>query len=83
VPAEAWIRELVRQLAQFRSDQGLTQAEVARRMGTSQPYIARLEGATIDPRLSTVLRYAAVIAGGLVLARVLKEIVSGSPIPRL
>jgi predicted transcriptional regulator len=76
------VRELVRQLAQFRTDQGLSQAEVARRMGTSQPYVARLETAAVDPRLSTILRYVAVIAGGLVLARVLKEATGGSGFPK-
>ena len=82
LPTADWIRELVRQLAQFRTDQGLSQAEVARRMGTSQPYVARLETAAVDPRLSTVLRYAAVIAGGLVLARVLRDMVDGSGAPK-
>lgn len=76
------MRELVRQLAKFRTDQGLSQAEVARRMGTSQPYVARLETSAVDPRLSTVLRYAAVIAGGFVLARVIKDAIGGSGIPK-
>jgi predicted transcriptional regulator len=80
-PAEDWTRELVRELAKYRADQGLSQAEVARRMGTSQPYVARLEGAEIDPRISTVLRYAAVIAGGLVLARLVKDILGGPAPP--
>jgi len=47
---------------------------VARRMKTSQPYVARLETANVDPRLSTILRYALVVAGGIALARILKEL---------
>lgn len=73
-----WIRELVGRLAQHRTDSGLSQAEVARRMGTSQPYVARLEAAAIDPRLSTVLRYAAVMAGGLILAGILKDLLENT-----
>src|SRR5260370_36590947 len=71
-------REFVRALVQYRENQGLTQAEVAKRMKTSQPYVARLEGANTDPRLSTIARYAAVVAGGLVLAEVLKSITRGA-----
>jgi len=69
-----WVRQFVKELAQYRERQGLTQAEVAKQMGTSQPYVARLESAAIDPRLSTVLRYAAVVAGGIAVAALLKEL---------
>jgi transcriptional regulator with XRE-family HTH domain len=72
---------LIRQLAQHRVDQGLTQAEVARQMKTSQPYVARLETANVDPRLSTLLRYALVVAGGIALAGLLKELAKGSVPP--
>jgi predicted transcriptional regulator len=55
----------------------MTQAEVARRMKTSQPYVARLEKAETDPRVSTLTRYAMVVAGGLlVLAEILRELSS-------
>jgi predicted transcriptional regulator len=40
---------------------GLTQTEVARRMGTTQSGIARFESGDSDPRLSTVERYAQVV----------------------
>lgn len=53
-------RELLRQLAMLRRDQGLTQVELAERMGTSQGQITRLE-AGADTRLSTVERYAAAL----------------------
>ena len=53
-------RELARQLANRRKDAGLTQVEIAKRMGTSQGQIARFE-AGADTRLSTVARYAAAV----------------------
>ncbi len=53
-------RELARLLAERRRDAGLTQAELAARMGTSQGQITRFESGA-DTRLSTVARYAATI----------------------
>ena len=41
-----------------RAKAGLTQAEVAERMGTTQSVIARLEGGKRTPSMSTVQRYA-------------------------
>jgi ribosome-binding protein aMBF1 (putative translation factor) len=53
-------RELARQLAERRRSAGLTQAQLAERMGTSQGQITRFESGA-DTRLSTVARYAAAI----------------------
>ena len=41
-----------------RLELGLSQTEVAARMGTSQSAVARLEAGTADTRLSTLERYA-------------------------
>jgi transcriptional regulator with XRE-family HTH domain len=58
-----------------RERRGLTQAQVAVKMGTTQPYVARLEAAETDPRLSTLLKYAAAIAlGGLLLAAIFEDL---------
>lgn len=54
-------RLLVRQLEKRREGTGLTQEAVARRIGTTQSAIARLERADVDPKLSTVVKYAAVV----------------------
>jgi transcriptional regulator with XRE-family HTH domain len=49
---------VIESLRQARRKQGLAQSEVARRVGTSQPAVARLESGGVDPRLATVERYA-------------------------
>lgn len=49
-----------RALAERRTALGLTQTEVARRMGTSQPAVSRLEAGG-DVRISTLTRYLDVV----------------------
>ena len=46
-------------LAQLRLKKGWSQAELARQVKTSQPYIARLEQGRTDPQISTVRKIAA------------------------
>ncbi|MGH9106661.1 MAG: helix-turn-helix domain-containing protein [Acidimicrobiales bacterium] len=48
-------------LSAKRLELGLSQTEVAARMGTSQSAVARLESGQADLRLSTLERYAAAI----------------------
>lgn len=67
-------RELIRQLASERARRGLTQSYVARQMGTSQPYVAKLEGGAYEPKLSTFLLYAGIVAGAFFLARIVREL---------
>ena len=54
-------RRLVAELVARRQALGLSQTEVAARMGTSQSAVARLESGAIDVRLTTLERYAAAI----------------------
>jgi ribosome-binding protein aMBF1 (putative translation factor) len=54
---------LVRELASRRQAAGLSQTEIAARMGTSQSAVARLESGTADVRASTLERYAAAVGG--------------------
>ena len=64
-------RELITWLAAWRARSGLSQAETARRMHTSQAAVARLETHQHDAQLSTLARY--VEALGLSLAFVLAD----------
>ncbi|MCX9193418.1 XRE family transcriptional regulator [Carbonactinospora thermoautotrophica] len=54
-------RRMIAQLAAQRRAAGLSQTEVAARMGTSQSAVARLEAGDADVRVSTLERYAAAI----------------------
>jgi transcriptional regulator with XRE-family HTH domain len=54
-------RRLVDELVARRRAQGLSQTEVAARMGTSQSAVARLEASAGDLRMSTLERYAAAV----------------------
>jgi DNA-binding XRE family transcriptional regulator len=49
---------VIRALVALRQAEGLSQADVARVMGTSQPAVARLESGSGDVRLTTLARYA-------------------------
>jgi transcriptional regulator with XRE-family HTH domain len=55
--------DLVRELVEQRLAAGLSQTEVAARMGTSQSAVARLESGASDARASTFERYAAAVGG--------------------
>jgi transcriptional regulator with XRE-family HTH domain len=58
-------RRLVAELTDQRRTAGLSQTEVAARMGTSQSAVARLETGDADVRVSTLERYAAAIGSQL------------------
>lgn len=55
-------------LIDARGRAGLSQAEVAKKMETSQPAIARLEGGRGNPSISTLRRYARVTGTRLRIA---------------
>lgn len=59
--------ETARELIAARSLAGLTQGEVAQRMGTTQSVIARLESGKQAPSLRTVQRYARAVGGRAVV----------------
>ena len=58
-------RSLTEALVTRRLELGLSQTEVAARMGTSQSAVARLEGGDNDLRLSTLERYASALEARL------------------
>ena len=49
---------IARAVIKARTSCGLTQAELAERMNTSQSYIARLENGSVMPTMKTLLRVA-------------------------
>lgn len=69
-------RRMLGELAQTRQESGLSQTEIAARMGTSQSAVARIEQGDADVRLSTLERYAAA------LDRTVDWQVSAGPTPR-
>ena len=50
--------ELMHALASARVRSGMTQAQIAERMGTTQSAVARLEGWTTNPSVNTLRRFA-------------------------
>ena len=58
-------RDLAEELVSRRLALGLSQTEVAARMGTSQSAVARFEAGLSDVRLSTLERYAAAVGYSL------------------
>ena len=50
--------ELIEALVRARTAAKLTQAELARRLGTTQSAVARLEGGRVSPSFATLRRYA-------------------------
>lgn len=54
-------RRVLSHLASLREAHGISQQEVAARMGTAQPAVARLESGVIDPKFSTLQKYAGAV----------------------
>ncbi len=59
--------ETARELIAARTQAGLTQSDVAQRMGTTQSVIARLESGKRAPSLRTVQRYAQAVGARAVV----------------
>jgi ribosome-binding protein aMBF1 (putative translation factor) len=60
-------RRLVGELAAERERQGLSQKKVAAALGTKQPNVARLERGAVDPKHTTLVRYAALLGRRIAL----------------
>jgi transcriptional regulator with XRE-family HTH domain len=59
--------ELAEQVRELREAQGLTQSELARRIGSTQPAIARLEAGGVAPSLASLECVAAALGLELVV----------------
>ena len=67
------VYELVGAMVEARHEAGLTQSELAARLGTTQSAIARLENAHHMPSLEMVTRYAAAVGRRLDIQLVAAE----------
>ncbi|MBA0219491.1 helix-turn-helix transcriptional regulator [Pectobacterium brasiliense] len=56
---------LIIALSQLRDELEISQTELARAIGISQPTLAKMENPENDPRLSTLKRYVAALGGEL------------------
>ena len=56
---------LIEALVQARTRAKLSQAQLARKIGTTQSAIARLEGGGVSPSIATLRRYAEATGGKL------------------
>ena len=65
--------EIAEELIRARQRAGLSQAEVARRMGTTQSVVARLESGRSMPSAASLSRYAAATGSRLHVALVPAE----------
>jgi DNA-binding XRE family transcriptional regulator len=70
--------QLMRKLVAWRRRRGLTQEEIGRRMGVTQPAVAAFERTDADPKLSTIRRYA--LAVGVLIKHAVTELVHTSPV---
>ncbi len=67
VEAALETRRLILELAAERERQGLSQERVAAALGTKQPNIARLERGAVDPKHTTLVRYAGLLGKRIAL----------------
>ncbi len=67
---------LAKSLIEARTDANISQEEIAKRMHTSQPAVARLEGGHGNPSINTLRRYAEATGTRL---RIVFEPITGQP----
>jgi DNA-binding XRE family transcriptional regulator len=68
---EAW--DVALQIAALRRDSGLSQAELAKRVGTSQQQISRLESPSYEGHSLSMLRRVAEVLGASVNVKIYRQ----------
>jgi DNA-binding XRE family transcriptional regulator len=68
---EAW--DVALQIASLRQDAGLSQAELAKRVGTSQQQISRLESPSYEGHSLSMLRRVAEVLGASVKVKIYRQ----------
>jgi len=68
---EAW--EVALQIATLRKDSGLSQTELAKRVGTSQQQISRLESPSYEGHSLSMLRRVAEVLGARVKVKIYRQ----------
>ncbi|MBU2499191.1 MAG: helix-turn-helix transcriptional regulator [Proteobacteria bacterium] len=68
---EAW--DVAIQIATLRKDSGLSQAELAKRVGTSQQQISRLESPNYEGHSLSMLRRVAEVLGASVKVKIYRQ----------
>jgi HTH-type transcriptional regulator/antitoxin HipB len=59
--------ELGKRVRELRESRGMSQSELAQRMGTTQSVVARLEAGGVEPRFDTLDRVAAALNSTLIV----------------
>jgi transcriptional regulator with XRE-family HTH domain len=71
------------QVARLRILRGLTQQDLASRVGTKQPSIARLESGTVEPRLSFLRRVVEALGARLEVRLVARDTTPATQMPTI
>ena len=74
---EAW--DVALQIAALREESGLSQKELAKRVGTSQQQISRLESPSYEGHSLSMLRRVAAVLGATVQVKFQRERTHGQP----
>jgi transcriptional regulator with XRE-family HTH domain len=69
-------------LAEQRKRRGMTQAELAKKIGTSTPQLSRTERRPENVNMRTLIRYAEAVGMDLHIRLVAKKSIAGKPAPR-
>ena len=70
---EAQSLHLVRELVELRKKRGLTQSQIAKQLGVTQPRIAEIESGLSGVKAETLFRYARAVGATLTIREIRKH----------